>query len=139
MISYRCILNFNWTTTIFIWNLALADFLYCFVNVPIFAMHYFRQKWDWGRFSCKLTANLRYTIAIAAWMSVAMVAVVRCSSVIYPIKSAKFFTSKNRIILVSMIWTYALVLLLPSNLKVRCMLKVNFRTNRFSIFLHTFS
>ena len=54
---YRFNLHLHWTTTIFILNLALADFLYCVVNLPLYALQYLHQRWIWGPTLCYWTAG----------------------------------------------------------------------------------
>ena len=57
MKCYRFNLHLHWTTTIFILNLALADFLYCVVNLPLYALQYLHQRWIWGPSLCYWTAG----------------------------------------------------------------------------------
>ena len=59
---YRFNLHLHWTTTIFILNLALADFLYCVVNLPLYALQYLHQRWIWGPNLCYYTAGDSRTI-----------------------------------------------------------------------------
>ena len=59
---YRFNLHLHWTTTIFILNLALADFLYCVVNLPLYALQYLHQRWIWGPTLCYWTAGDSRTI-----------------------------------------------------------------------------
>ena len=95
---WKCICRFNlhlhWTTTIFILNLALADFLYCAVNLPLYALQYLHQRWIWGHTLCYITTAFRYINAFADWMSVSMIAVSRCISLSKPALGERLFAGK---------------------------------------------
>ena len=77
-------LHRNWITTIFVINLAFADFLYCTVNLPLYALNYLNQGWFWGKNLCQISTAFRYVNAFADWMSVAMIAVSRCLTLTRP-------------------------------------------------------
>ena len=62
ILTFRFNLHLHWTTTIFILNLALADFLYCVVNLPLYALQYLHQRWIWGPTLCYVTAGKSYFI-----------------------------------------------------------------------------
>ena len=87
-------------TTIFIVNLAFADFLYCLVNLPLYSLtvscaattlQFLTRLWPGSHTSCQYFAVFRwpppslwssilwrrYFNAYAAWMSVGMVALSR--------------------------------------------------------------
>ena len=44
-------LHRNWPLTIFILNLAVADFLYSSINLPLYALQYFNKGWFLGKFT----------------------------------------------------------------------------------------
>ncbi|XP_037068751.1 protein trapped in endoderm-1-like [Pollicipes pollicipes] len=65
------------TATVFILNLAVADLLYCLVNLPLYYLQYSRPSlWrdPAHGFACPLAGVLRYTNAAADWMSLAGIA-----------------------------------------------------------------
>ena len=43
-------LHRNWPLTIFILNLAIADFLYSSINLPLYALQYIYKGWFWGEY-----------------------------------------------------------------------------------------
>ena len=47
-------LHRNWPLTIFILNLAIADFLYSSINLPLYALQYLHEGWFWGEFDGSL-------------------------------------------------------------------------------------
>ena len=62
-------------TTIFIVNLAFADFLYCVTSLPMYSATYLHRGWPYGDdWSCKGFAAFRYMNAYSAWMALGFVA-----------------------------------------------------------------
>ena len=115
---FRFNFQINWSTTIFILNLALADLLYCAFNFSFFILLFVHKKWGWGASLCILDANIRYSNALAAWMSVAMVAASLCITIINPGKQTIISSRKNQILIIVCIRIYGFLLLVPTNLKV---------------------
>ena len=63
------------TATVFILNLAVADLLYCLVNLPLYYSQYNRPEvWRESPAGCRAAGLLRYMIAAADWMSLAGIA-----------------------------------------------------------------
>ena len=115
VLKNRFNLHNNWPTTSFILNLAFADLFYCATVLPIAAIVYFRQKWDWGLPLCKLYGNNMKISAYSAWMSVAMVAFSRFLTV----KRSTFFDSRsNRLLAFFLIRVYGVILAFPDNIGV---------------------
>ena len=66
------------TATVFILNLAVADLLYCLVNLPLYYSQYDKPElWKRSPVGCRVAALLRYTVAAADWMTLAAIAVNR--------------------------------------------------------------
>ena len=63
-------------TTIFIVNLAFADFLYCVTSLPMYSTTYLHRGWPSGEHSwtCRGFAAFRYMTAYSAWMALGFVA-----------------------------------------------------------------
>ena len=94
------ILGFNRSplkyTTIFIVNLAFADFLYCITSLPMYSytvslatvtvkqfeemLQYIQRGWPANHWSCFGFAAFRYVNAFAAWMALGFVAFSRYSN-----------------------------------------------------------
>jgi len=105
------ILGFN-QSTIFILNLAFADFLYCIFNLPVYAITYLDGlPFDPNSWQCKAFAAFRNYNAFVAWMSLGFVAVSRYVSLVHP-EIGKILLKKNRkhIIVIS-IWLYNIILI----------------------------
>ena len=63
------------TATVFILNLAVADLLYCLVNLPLYYSQYDNPDlWKNSTVGCQAAGLLRYTNAAADWMSLAGIA-----------------------------------------------------------------
>ena len=69
--------------------------------------------WPGTKFSCQATALIRYVISFAATMSVAMIAVSRCTILTSPQHGRRIFSGKNGLLVVILIWTYSIILLSP--------------------------
>ena len=115
---FRFNLHVQWNTTAFVMNLAIADLLYCAINLPIYSLQFFYQTWDLGWYLCYHTANFRYINAFADWMSVALIAVSRCITVTRIKNFEKFFNKRNRRIIIAFVWIYSVAILIPTYLEV---------------------
>ena len=115
---YRFGLHLQWSSTVFVLNLAFADFLYCIINLPVYAIHYFHHTWDWGFPLCYISASFRYLVSYVEWTSVAWIAFTRCILVTQNEYFKNILKSKNRKVLILFTWIYALILLMPTFLEV---------------------
>ena len=62
---------------------------------------------------CQITAAFRFINAFADWMSVAMIAVSRCITLIKPELGQKLFSGLYGKMFIAMIWIYACLLIVP--------------------------
>ena len=53
-------LHVNWSTIVFILNLAFVDLLYCMIGIPHYSLMLVHKKWDWGANACKKSCPLRF-------------------------------------------------------------------------------
>lgn len=106
-------LHRNWSTTIFIINLAVADFLYCILNLPFYALNYFYHGWFWGKTLCITTTGFRYINAFADWMCVAMIAVSRFLTLTSPALAQRILSGWNGFFIICLTWIYAVLLVAP--------------------------
>ena len=77
-----------------------------------------RKKWVWGLAFCKFYANIIYSTAYSAWLSVAMVAASRCITIANPGKETIFSSRTNRMIIFVCIRIFGFLLLIPDNIGV---------------------
>lgn len=94
-------------------NLAMADLIYCLISLPSYAINYLYGGWFWGKTSCQITAILRYVNAYAEWLSVAMIAVIRCFVLINQKLAFKLLSGIKGYGILALIWIYANVLVFP--------------------------
>ena len=120
--DFRFNLHNNFSTNIFILNLALADFLYCFLCLSVHTILFIYKKWVWGFNVCIIFANIVHANAYSCWLSVAMIALSRCISVVNSGKSTILSSRRNQIIIILSIRIYGFAILIPTNLKVMTMI-----------------
>ena len=65
------------STTTFILNLALVDFLNCILALPAIPVHFFSRGWHFGRVSCAAAAMIRWFLCYADWLSLALISLSR--------------------------------------------------------------
>ena len=106
----------GWTSTIFVLNLAVADLLYCTVDLTIFAMIHLGKKWIWGENCCFFVAAIVLTNTITEWGSLGMIAVSKCVGLLHSELAEKLFTGFSGKWFVAMIWIYGQIYLIPAYL-----------------------
>ncbi|XP_037068749.1 protein trapped in endoderm-1-like [Pollicipes pollicipes] len=97
------------TATVFILNLAVADLLYCLVNLPLYYLQYSRPSlWrdPAHGFACPLAGVLRYTNAAADWMSLAGIAFNRCVCLLSIKWKGRIFGGWKSYVIIALIWLY---------------------------------
>lgn len=108
--KYRKKCGFNRSldaTTIFLVNLALADFLYAGVNLPLYASTFWFRGWVFGRTSCSVWAVFRFWNAFSDWFSIGLVALTRCISVVNPELSRRLFHGRRGVLWAFSIWLFS--------------------------------
>jgi hypothetical protein len=66
------------TTSIYILNLAMWDFLFCALAAPSHVLHVIYHGWPFGETMCAMTAIIRYGITQAGWLALSLIAMSRC-------------------------------------------------------------
>ena len=112
---YRFNLHKNWITTSFVLNLAISDILY--------SVFYFVGNIDgiWTyKYSCYVVRKLiGNTLLYSEWMSIAMIAVVRCNGIMKSGKPSMFSSRRTRYLVFVLIRLLCVTFLLPLPSKVR--------------------
>ncbi len=54
-------LHINWTNTFYIVNLALADFIYCAIDLPLYAVQYLSSQPPFSDFGCYWSTAFRFS------------------------------------------------------------------------------
>jgi len=58
-------------------NLAMADFIYCVINFPLYSFTFFNKGWPWRDWTCQGFAAFHNWNAFASWMSIGVIALSR--------------------------------------------------------------
>ncbi|CAL4080306.1 unnamed protein product, partial [Meganyctiphanes norvegica] len=108
---------------VLIFNLALADFLYCAAALPpVFATYYCNYKnmnclWlsasmDDTITLCKVSAFFRYYIAICEWTTLGLMAVERCIAIYsfrHKLHHNRLFTPNKTVVMCLFLWLISLI------------------------------
>ena len=105
--NFRFGLEYSWTTTIFVLNLAFVDLLYSAICLPLRALQFFCKGWFWGETVCKMIAIFDYITAGTEFLSVAMVALSKCINLIKPKLGERLFSDVAGKVCIGFIWIIA--------------------------------
>jgi hypothetical protein len=83
------------TTSIYILNLAMWDFLFCALAAPSHVLHVIYHGWLFGETMCGMTAILRYGFTQAGWQALSLIALSRCVLLKWPKKRKVNFGGKS--------------------------------------------
>ena len=91
-------------TITFVNNLAICDFSYCVIHLPIYAMSYFNQSPPFKSDElCRITAIFRNTVCYATYMFISMIGLARFLKVMLQSQ----VLTKYRVFLAIGVWLYA--------------------------------
>ena len=107
--------NFHnkWLANIFILNQAFAILFHCVLFLSVQTILFFRKRWDWGIYYCKVYANIVVTNQISVFMSVAVIAVNSNLMITNPLKPKILSSVRNQIIITLLIRIYGFIITLP--------------------------
>lgn len=95
-------------------NLAFCDFLFCCnYLLQLISWLILDIGWYFGPTICIISAILRYIITCAEWMSVAIIAVIRCLVLTKIEIAEKYLSGYKKHAFIGLIWFYALILMIP--------------------------
>ncbi len=103
--------NISGGTTTFLLNLALADLLYCVINLPLYATTYLSHGWPLGQPFCLISAAFRDASAYAEWMALATVAFSRYAGLVWKDWASKNLTGTRGFLLVIATWIWAFAIM----------------------------
>ena len=96
-------------------NLALADFLYCSVNLPSYALQYLLlHRWPFGPSTCFGLAFFMHWCSYSEWMALGYIGLSRCIVIRDPEFGRKFLSGRSGVAVVAAIWLYTFCLVLPT-------------------------
>ena len=93
-------------------SIALTDFLFCLISLPILSLHFFME--DWILSSCTFITFLNLALWYCSAMNLLGIAVLRCIGVYFPGKTkTKTFVNASRVT-PCLAWVISFVSLIPS-------------------------
>lgn len=98
--------------TCFILNLAVADDLFM-LSLPFMAHNTFAHRWLFGSVMCKLMSALYGINLFASIFTMVLMSVDRYLAIVYPLRSIRYRTCKNAVLVCVTIWLICFVLMMP--------------------------
>ncbi|KAI4898383.1 hypothetical protein NFI96_033761 [Prochilodus magdalenae] len=99
-------------TTVYIFNLALADGLFM-VGLPFVAFQNFRNQWIFGDLACKLVMILDGINQFTSVFCLTVMSVDRYMALVDPLRFARWRTPKRAKIISAVLWLFSLLPVLP--------------------------
>lgn len=108
-----------WSMNKYILNLAIADFLYCTVNMPVLALQYLSHGWFRSKNLCLFFGFFLFVITYAEWMFVAVIALKKCVHLLKPRLGDIIFSGVSGSMILVLIWIYAVLVVANLHFKVK--------------------
>ncbi|XP_058013734.1 galanin receptor 2b-like [Ahaetulla prasina] len=96
-------------TSLFIFNLSLADFFFIVFCVPFQATIYSTEGWVFGAFMCKAVHFFIYLTMYASSFTLAAVSVDRYLAIRYPLRSRELRTAYSAVVTTMIIWGLSMI------------------------------
>jgi hypothetical protein len=106
------------TTSLYIRNLALWDFLFCALAAPSHVLHVVHQGWPFGQTMCHWTAIFRWALTGADWQALALIATSRCVLLKWPKKGKIIFGGSSAPVTIVISWLINLCSVLLMGIEV---------------------
>ena len=103
----------GWTSTQFVLNLALVDFLHCTIFLPVYTLQMFYKGWFWGKNFCIFIAAFKIINVLAEALSLGMIAVSKCIGLLKPELARNLFSGLPGKLFIAMIWIYGHLFMMP--------------------------
>ncbi|XP_056433066.1 galanin receptor 2a [Gadus chalcogrammus] len=97
------------TTSLFIFNLGIADLSFIVFCVPFQATIYTMDEWVFGPVFCKVVHFLIFLTMHASIFTLAAVSLDRYQAICYPLHSRQMRTPRNALASISLVWLLALL------------------------------
>ena len=107
-----------WSMNKYILNLAIADFLYCTVNMPVLSLQYLSHGWFGSKKLCLFFGSFLFVITYAEWMFVAIIALKKCVHLIKPRLGDLIFSGVTGSMILVLIWIYSVLVVANLHFKV---------------------
>jgi len=97
-------------TSVFIANLAMADFLLALLGMPFTMASSITYEWVFGQVWCTINGMLNSIFCIASMLSLAAVSIDRYVAIIKPLQYPLIMTSRVALAMISYVWLHAITL-----------------------------
>lgn len=97
------------TPNVFVVNLAVTDFLFCVVVLPLTSATFIQGEWKLGLHGCNLQALMFSTNINATLVTMTTISINRFVLIRYRIKYKTVYTKRNVIFMIFGIWCYAIL------------------------------
>ena len=98
--------------TCFILNLAIADDLFI-LSLPFMAHSTFTQNWVFGSGLCKIMSALYGINLYASIFTMVLMSMDRYLAIVYPLRSIKFRTIRNAVLICMAVWAVCFIIMMP--------------------------
>lgn len=99
-------------TTVYIFNLALADGLFM-VGLPFIAIQNFRNRWEFGDLACKLVMVLDGINQFTSVFCLTVMSIDRYMALVNPLRFARWRTPRRAKMVSAFLWLFSLLPVLP--------------------------
>ena len=97
-------------TSVFIANLAMADFLLALLGMPFTMASSITYDWVFGKVWCTINGMFNSIFCIASMLSLAAVSIDRYVAIIKPLQYPLIMTSRLAFCMISYVWFHAIIL-----------------------------
>ena len=97
-------------TSVFIANLAMADFLLALLGMPFTMASSITYDWVFGNVWCTINGMLNSIFCIASMLSLAAVSIDRYVAIIKPLQYPLIMTPRVALLMISYVWLHAITL-----------------------------
>ncbi|KAM3859819.1 somatostatin receptor type 2 [Diretmus argenteus] len=99
-------------TTVYIFNLALADGLFM-VGLPFIAMQNFQNRWEFGDLACKVVMVLDGINQFTSVFCLTVMSIDRYMALVDPLRFARWRTPRRAKMVSAFLWLFSLLAVLP--------------------------
>ncbi|XP_028991161.1 melanopsin-A-like isoform X2 [Betta splendens] len=100
-------------SNVFIINLAVADFLMCLTQTPVFFITSMHKRWIFGNKGCEVYAFCGALFGICSMMTLMVIAVDRYMVITRPLASLGVMSSRKALNILAVVWLYSMGWSLP--------------------------
>lgn len=96
------------SSTFFILNMAVSDFLSCLLGVPFSIMHVLEGALPLGKIGCKMYAFITFLFALVSIINMAAVSVAKYLTITKSLYRESYFSKKQVAFVILVVWLYCL-------------------------------